>query len=138
MANKGRMTRGELDYIRSKYGIISVSQIARNLGRSRTIVSRIVNREGLRDKAKDAAGGGGKTAPNRPGDAPLDALGRLKELRDILRDSLRGATPKETAALAREYRATVEAIERMEGDPTDDAAIALDAVASSIARRMPS
>lgn len=137
MANKGRMSRGELDYIRSKYGIISVSQIARNLGRSRSIVSRIVSREGLSAKAKEAATKG-EAAPAGSRDAPPDALGRLKELRDILRDSLQGATPKETAALAREYRATVEAIERMEGDPTDDAAIALDAVASSIARRMPS
>lgn len=137
MANKGRMTRGELDYIRSKYGVISVSQIARNLGRSRSIVSRIVSREGLSAKAKEAATKG-EAAPAGPRDDPPDALGRLKELRDILRDSLRGATPKETAALAREYRATVEAIERMEGDPTDDAAIALDAVASSIARRMSS
>lgn len=138
MANKGRMSRGELDYIRSKYGVISVSQIARNLGRSRSIVSRIVNREGLAKKTDDGAGASCPRVSTNAGDAPPDALGRLKELRDILRDSLRGATPKETAALAREYRATVEAIERMEGDPTDDAAIALDAVASSIARRMPS
>ncbi|MFQ9179659.1 MAG: hypothetical protein ACLR3C_06875 [Eggerthella lenta] len=33
----------------------------------------------------------------------------------MLRASLKAAAPKEMAGLAREYRATVEAIERMEG-----------------------
>lgn len=129
---KGPLTEAEREYVRSHFPQLGVTAIARNLGRGRSAINKVVKDEGLRERDV--------REPSSPkvGGVRDDALGRLKELRDILRRQLEVAGPKETAALAREYRATVESIERMEGDPTDDAAIALDAVASSIARRMPS
>lgn len=132
MSRKGYMTEAEREYIRSKFGTLTNAQIARNLGRSRSVVSRIVSEEGLR--ARDA--GERPEGERPPGEEPADTLSRLKELRDQLRDALKVAQPRETAALAREYRATLETIDRMEGDPTDEAASALDAIAGSIARRM--
>ncbi len=123
----------EREYVRSKFPQMSISEIARNIGRSRTCVSGIVNKEGLREKCKRQ-----EVKNSIAVNDPQDSLSRLKELRDMLRESLKEAGPKEMASLAREYRATVESVERMEGDPQDEAAIALDAVAESIARRMPS
>lgn len=135
MAGKGRVTEGEREYIRSKIGQLSVTKIAKNLGRSRSIVSKIVSDEGLRKKAVETAST--EPAPGgAPPPGPADTLGRLKELRDMLRDALKVAQPRETAALAREYRATVEAIDRMEGDPDDPKAIAIDEIGASIARSL--
>lgn len=68
--------------------------------------------------------------------APPGSLSRLKELRDILRDALKVAAPGETASLAREYRANIEAIDRMEGGPDDPKAIAIDEIGASIARSL--
>ncbi len=133
---KGPLTEAEREYVRSHFPQLGVTAIARNLGRGRSAINKVVKDEGLRER--DVREPSSPEAGGVRDDAPEDALGRLKELRDMLRKQLEVAGPKETAALAREYRATVESIERMEGDPTDDAAIALDAVASSIARRMPS
>ena len=62
----------------------------------------------------------------------------MKELHGMLRNALAVAAPREMAGLAREYRATVEAIERMEGGAGDEEANALDVVAKSIAMRMSS
>ena len=93
----------------------------------------IVGKDGLRETCKRQA-----RADADEASAPEDPLSRLKELRDMLRASLKAAAPKEMAGLAREYRATVEAIERMEGDPDDEAAAAIDSIAKSIAARMPS
>lgn len=133
MPSKGPVTEIERDYVRSKFPQMGVTEIAKNMGRSRACVNAIVNREGLREKRKRAP-----TESGIADDAPEDPLSRLKELRDMLRRAMGSAEPKEMPGLAREYRATVEAVERMEGGSQDDAAAALDAVAKSIAARMPS
>lgn len=133
MRSKGPVTEMERDYVRSKFPQLSVADIAKNMGRSRACVNNIVKGEGLRERCKrpQSTEGGG--------DGMLeDPLSSLKELRGVLRSSLAAASPKDVAALAREYRATVEAIERMEGGSDDEAASALDAVAKSIALRMSS
>lgn len=131
MPSKGPVTEIELEYVRAKFPQMSVAEIARRMGRSRACVNDVVRREGLREACKRQPA---DTAPE--GAAPSDPLSRLKELRDMLRKSLKEASPKEMASLAREYRATVEAIDRMEGGDDDEAASALDAVAKSIAMRM--
>lgn len=133
MAPKGPVTEMERDYVRARFAQMSVAEIARNMGRSRACVYSIADREGLREKCKRETVESGS-----PAVAPDGTLARLKELRDMLRKALEGAEPREMPALAREYRATVEAIEKMEGGADDDAANALDAVAKSIALRMPS
>lgn len=133
MRSKGPITEMERDYVRSKFPQLSVADIAENMGRSRACVNGIVKKEGLREKCKreTSTGEAGGTVADDP-------LSRLKELRGMLKSSLAVAAPREMAGLAREYRATVEAIERMEGGSDDEAASALDAVAKSIALRMSS
>lgn len=133
MSSKGPVTEIEREYVRSKFPQLSVAEIAANMGRSRACVNNVVSKEGLREKCKQRVSLDGRAI-----DAPEDPLSRLKELRDLLRDSLNVASPKEMAGLAREYRATVDTIERMEGNPDDEASIAIDTIAKSIASRMPS
>lgn len=131
MPSKGPVTEIEREYVRAKFPQMSVAEIARRMGRSRACVNGVVRREGLREPCKRKP-----ADPASEGAAPQDPLSRLKELRDMLRKSLKEASPKEMASLAREYRATVEAIGKMEGGDDDEAACALDAVAKSIAMRM--
>lgn len=133
MRSKGPVTEMERDYVRSKFPQMSVAEIANSMGRSRACVNNIVKKEGLREGRTRSPSTG--NAPAAPADG---TLGRLKELREMLRSSLAVAQPREIAGIAREYRATVEAIERMEGGSDDEAASALDAVAKSIALRMSS
>ena len=83
---------------------------------------------------------GGSPSP-RPHGAPADgdgpsALERLWELRDLLRRALFEAPPGSVAAIAREYRATVEAIEKAEGGEGDGASSALDTLASAISAKL--
>ena len=78
-----------------------------------------------------------ETAPAPEADRETD-LGRLVELRGILRASLNDAPPAAVAGLAREYRATIEQIERVTGgDKGDPVGGALDSIAARIAAKMP-
>lgn len=132
MAAKGPVTEMEREYIRSKFPQLSVAQIAKNLGRSRSAVNKVVKTEALRSApVREEC-----PEPAEKDGEPPDTVSRLKELRDLLRDALRVAQPRETAALAREYRATCEAIDRMEGDTDDPKAIAIDEIGASIARSL--
>lgn len=133
MPTKGPVTEVERDYVRSKFPQLSVADIAKNMGRSRACVNNIVNSEGLRERCKRPP------SIEYDGDGmPDDPLSSLKELLGVLESSLAAASPRDVAALAREYRATVESIERMEGGSNDEAVSALDTVAKSIALRMSS
>lgn len=133
MRSKGPVTEMEREYVRAKFPQMSVVEIAKNMGRSRACVNNIVAKEGLREKCKRQVSIEAPVAG-----APDDPLSRLKALRGMLRNALAVAAPREMAGLAREYRATVEAIERMEGGAGDEEASALDVVAKSIAMRMSS
>jgi len=56
----------------------------------------------------------------------------------MLRAALNDAPPQAVAGLAREYRATIEEIGRLEGgDGGDPVAGALDSIAARIAAKMP-
>lgn len=133
MASKGPVTEVEREYVRSRFPQLGVAEMARIMGRSRMCVNNIVRHEGLRDRCNPKP-----EASARVADEPDGTLSRLEELRDTLRASLLSAGPRELPGLAREYRATVETIKKMEGGPDDEAASALDAVAKSIASRMSS
>lgn len=69
---------------------------------------------------------------------PETTAERLTELRGILRAALNDAPPQAVAGLSREYRATIEELDRLEGgnggDPVDSA---LDSIAARIAAKMP-
>ena len=133
MGSAKRLTTDEREIIRALYPSYSLSDIARKLNRSRTTVAKAVAEEGLRERAAKP------DAPEPVSEASGDAaLPRMRELRDRLRRAMFEAPPSAMAALAREYRATIETIERMEGGDGDAAAAALDALAGSIASKLSS
>lgn len=69
---------------------------------------------------------------------PQSQLDRLKEARDSLRLAMLDAPPQAVAGIVREYRATIDEINKLEGGGRDDpAARALDAIAESIAAKLP-
>lgn len=130
-AASGPVTDLEREYVRSKFPQMSVAEIAKNLDRSRVCINNIVKKEGLRESCKQDT-----FTTTVYTEVPESTLTRLRELRDMLRESLLKAAPKEMPGIAREYRATVELIERMEGGCEDNAESALDTIAQSIANRM--
>lgn len=132
-STSGPVTEIEREYVRSKFPQMSVAEIAKNLGRSRVCINNIVKKEELRESCKQDT-----FTTTVYTEVPDGTLRRLKELRDMLRGSLLKAAPKEMPGIAREYRTTVELIERMEGGCEDQTESALDTIAQSIARRMSS
>lgn len=135
MGSGKRITTDEREIVRALYPSYGISDIARKLGRSRNTVAKIVTQEGLRELAQEAARSEAP-APQRgeqPGDAPIE---RLRELRDVLRRAMFESPPGSTAGIAREYRATIETIERMEGGEGDGASTALDTIASAISAKL--
>lgn len=117
-------------FILDNYPKMSKSSIARALGRSPSTVTNVL-RESADGEAVSGSAGEPGTAPE-----PQTAVERLRELRGMLLQAMKLAQPREMAALAREYRATVESVERMEGACADEDADGLDALAESIAKRM--
>ena len=136
MGSAKRISSDERDIIRALYPRFSISDIARKLHRSRNTVSKEIREMGLPKPA---------SKPDLPtaaevaaGDYPDgSALSRLVELRDRLRDAMFDAPPAALAGLAREYRATIEAIERMEGGDGDGSSAALETIARAISSKMP-
>lgn len=135
MGSSKRVTTDERQMVRALWPSYGVSDIARKLGRSRNTISKVITQEGLRDLAQEPAheapaeGGPGGKGGDR-------AVERLRELRDMLRRALFEAPPGSVAGIAREYRATVEAIARAEGGDGDGASSALDTLASAISAKL--
>lgn len=128
-----RVTADERDIIRALYPRFPISEIARKLGRSRNTVAKVVRGEGLDAPAPKPAHDLSGAAAEMDG----SDLSRLRELRERLRVAMMDAPPAALAALAREYRATIEAIERMEGGDGDGSSAALDTIARAISSKMP-
>ena len=120
------ITDEEREFVRAAFPQLGVTEIARKLGRSRTAVNEIVRRERLRETVRDEGGG----------EPPGGAVVRLEELRDALREAMLKAPTAQIAGIAREYRATIEAIERMEGGDGDGSSAAIEAIARSISQKM--
>lgn len=135
MGSSKRVTTDERQMVRALWPSYGVSDIARKLGRSRNTISKVITQEGLRDLAQEPAHEA--PAEGGPGGEGGDsATERLRELRDMLRRALFEAPPGSVAGIAREYRATVEAIARAEGDDGDGASSALDTLASAISAKL--
>lgn len=135
MGSPKRVTTDERQIIRALWPSYGVSDIARKLGRSRNTVAKVIRQEGLRDAAQGPAQPVAAASPPGERGGP-SALERLRELRDLLRRALFEAPPGSVAAIAREYRATVEAIEKAEGGEGDGASSGLDALASAISAKL--
>lgn len=139
MCAAGPITQDERDYANAVRGMLPVAEIARNLGRSRPSVYKMFSEEPPPDCVNEDPG----PAENQPppggaggGGAEGGNLARLKWLRARLRDALAEADPKTIPALAREYRATIEAIERIEGDGGDGLSDAIGTIATALASKL--
>lgn len=133
----------ERRFVREAYPGLGPAAIARKLGRSRSGVCALVARmkeSGEISAAKSipatAAMAGPRTAPAPDEDGRQDTLGRLRWVRSLLERQLYDAETTQAARLAKEYRETVEAIERMESAEGGGANDGLDALAGAIARKL--
>ena len=118
-------TQRELDYIRDNWGRKTVGEMASELGRSERGVYKKIRDMHLRDglappmqsKSKSAAPMQSKrpTAAVRCIGAPETDHQRLAGLRDLIWDSMRGASPADVARLAPEYRKTIQEMIALDG-----------------------
>lgn len=131
MATSGRrMTDSDREFVRAAWPGVSATKIAARIGFSKTAVVNLLKREGLWELRDE----GGKPGPatSGPEDGRQDTLGRLRELRDSLKVAMVDADAKTIPSVAREYRACLAEIDRLEaeergeeGDPLADFARAV-------------
>lgn len=133
MGRVRKLTDSERKSIVTMFPQLGVTETARRVGCSKSTVQRVWAADG--SGAADAQGACPGASP--PGE-PETTAERLVELRGMLRAALNDAPPQAVAGLAREYRATIEEIDRLEGrDGGDPVAGALDSIAARIAAKMP-
>ena len=129
MGKNRRLNERERRDIVEMFPQLGVTETARRVGCSKSSVQRVWAQEGPPPEA---------TQKPYPTEEPQTKLERLVELRGMLRAAMNDAPPQAMSSLAREYRETMEQIDRMEGggsgDPVDSA---LDSIAARIAAKMP-
>jgi transposase-like protein len=129
MGKNRRLTERERKDIVEMFPQLGVTETARRVGCSKSSVQRVWAQEGRPPET---------TQKTYPTEEPQTKLERLVELRGMLRAAMNDAPPQAMSSLAREYRETMEQIDRMEGggsgDPVDSA---LDSIAARIAAKMP-
>ncbi len=117
------LTAQERKFIENAYPALGPAAIASKLGRSRSGVCYVIKQ--LKDSGviesnpatnetskKDVPG----SPPHDAEDGRQDTLGRLRWVRSLLERQLYDAEPTSAARLAKEYRDTIEAIDRLEKD----------------------
>lgn len=129
MGKVRKLTPSERRDIVRMYPQLGVTETARRIGCSISTVQRIWQQDG----------GSVEPAQKNCSDSePQTKLDRLIELRGMLRSAMSDAPPQAMSSLAREYRETLDQIDRMEGGSDGDATSqALDAIAARIAAKMP-
>lgn len=133
MGKVRKLSDSERKAIVAMFPQLGVTETARRAGCSKSTVQRVWSTDGP---------GGEDTQKTYPGALsarqPETTAERLTELRGILRAAINDAPPQAVAGLSREYRATIEELDRLEGgnggDPVDSA---LDSIAARIAAKMP-
>lgn len=135
----GRFTAREREVVRNAYPGLGPAALARKLGRSKSGVCKLIRE--MKESGEIAGWGSTERATAAPppctaGEGPggQDTLGRLRRLRDHLERQLYDAAPAQVRGISSEYRATLEAIDRLENAEGggDDV---LDKLAASIVRR---
>ena len=133
MGKVRKLTASERKAIVTMFPQLGVTETSRRMGCSKSTVQRVW--------AADAPPDGVVQDPcpvTPKGEQPKSTAERLIELRGILRAALNDAPPQAIAGLSREYRATIDELERLEGggdgDPVDQA---LDSIAARIAAKRP-
>ena len=130
MGKNRRLTDAERKSIVEMFPQLGVTETARRVGCSMSTVQRIWKQDG---------GAAEVTQNHYPTSEPKTKLDRLIELRGMLRAAMNDAPPQAMSSLAREYRETMEQIDRLEGSTDGDpVSSALDSIAARIAAKMPS
>lgn len=136
------LTKAERDFIRDAYPALGPAAIARKLGRSRSGVCNVIAQmkesgviESKQATTRPARSDGPEAPPADGPDGAQDTLGRLRWVRRVIERQLYVAEPTTAARLAKEYRDTVEAIDRLErqGEGGDDA---IGGIAALIAQKL--
>lgn len=115
----GRFTAREREVVRNAYPGLGPAALARKLGRSKSGVCKLIR------EMKESGEIAGEDSTERTteaaspctfdeGSGGQDTLGRLRRLRDHLERQLYDAAPAQVRGLSAEYRATLEAIDRLE------------------------
>ena len=117
-------TADEREFVRNAYPALGPEAIAKKLKRSRSGVCALIKRMKESGEivpvSKGESVGAGLSAPPADGpDGRQDTLGRLRWVRQIIERQLYDAGPSQAARLAKEYRETLEQIERIEGAGED-------------------
>ena len=132
-----KCTDEEREFVREHYGKMSQAAMARELGRSTGLISKLVKEMGLAEQ-KEPDRPEEPAAPE-PGDE--ETLPRLKHLRRILWRNILECDPRNIAQLSKEYRALtqeIDIIERADGGGGSSDANALDALVDAIGRKLSS
>ena len=117
------ITAAERKFIQEAYPALGPAAIAKKIGRSRSGVCYVIKQ--LKESGALESKESTKKGPPRPSvatppadsaDGHQDTLGRLRWVRGILERQLYDAGPTTAARLAKEYRDTIAAIERLEQD----------------------
>lgn len=114
MATMRRMSDSDKAFVAAAWPGVSATKIAARIGFSKTAVINYLKRAGLWELRDEE--GNFEPATLRPEEDGQDTLGRLRELRDSLKVALVDADSRTIPALAREYRACVEEIARLEAE----------------------
>lgn len=136
MGTYRHMSDSDKEFARAAWPGVSASKIAAKLGFSKTAITKFLKREGLWELRDEPANFEPETLADETDHQ--DTLGRLRELRDALKVALVDADPRTIPSVAKEYRATLQQIDEMEGGGPDDASAALDVVIRRIAGNLPS
>lgn len=132
-----KRTDAEVEYVREHFGKMSQRDMARELGRSKTFVVKVIRDLGLTEPKAPACPEGPAVSES----ADEDTLSRLKHLRRILWRNILECDPRNLAQLSREYRALtqeIDIIERADGEGGNADANALDALVDAIGRKLSS
>ena len=137
------LTAQERKFIENAYPALGPAAIAKKLGRSRSGVCYVIKQ--LKESGVIESKPAANETPTRcvPASPPRDAedggqdtLGRLRWVRSLLERQLYDAEPTAAARLAKEYRDTVSAIDKLEKEGGGDGNDIIGQFADVLAQRL--
>lgn len=137
---RGRFTQREREVVKNAYPGLGPAAIAQKLGRSKSGVCKLIRemkQTGEIARADSTKRSTEATVPCTADGSPerQDTLGRLRRLRGLLERQLYDAQPSQVGRLSAEYRATLDAIDRLESSDGGEEDDVLDRLAGAILGR---
>jgi DNA-binding transcriptional regulator LsrR (DeoR family) len=136
-------TADERAFVINAYPALGPAAIAKKLGRSRSGICKLIAElketgaiESTEASRIAAPAAPPASPPHDAEDGRQDTLGRLRWVRSLLERQLYDAAPTTAARLAKEYRDTIDAIDKLEREGGEDGNDIIGQLADSIARRI--